>query len=265
LAVVLKLPYAGNHASRPSVNARAIAAALDASILFYSLGPKSYLWAISAQRIEFIELPPQAQIEALLQRYQKDILRSADALHEEDAAAISLYKLLVAPAAAVLNRHSRVIIIPDGALHTLNFETLIAPAPDRLRYWIEEVTLENAASLRLIAAHAAPAPCSPSKKLLLIGDPTMTGNELPPLPNAAAEIKGIEKHFAAEHRQLVARADATPAAYSAHDPQDFAYIHFVAHGIASRLSPLDSVVVLSADPNNHGAFKMYDIAGKTTA
>jgi CHAT domain-containing protein len=263
LADGLKLPDAGNQASRPSVNARAIAAALDASILFYSLGPKSYLWAISAERIEFIELPPQAQIEALLQRYQKDILRSADALHEEDPAAISLYKLLVAPAAAVLNRHSRVIIIPDGALYALNFETLIAPAPDRMRYWIEEVTLESAASLRLIAAHTPPAAGSPSKKLLLIGDPTMTGNELPPLPNAAAEIKGIEKHFAADHRQIVARTEATPAAYAAHDPQAFAYIHFVAHGIASRLSPLDSAVILSPDPNNSGGFKLYahDIVG----
>jgi CHAT domain-containing protein len=261
LADGLKLPDAGNQASRPSANARAVAAALDTSILFYSLGPKSYLWAINAQRIEFIELPPQAQIEVLLQRYQKDILRSADALQEEDPAAIALYKMLIAPASAVLNHHGKVIIIADGALHALNFETLIAPAP--LRYWIEEVTLENAASLRLIAARTAPAAGSKLKKLLLIGDPIMTGNEFPPLPNAAAEIDGIEKHFTAEHRQLVARAEATPAAYAAHDPQGYAYIHFVAHAVASRLSPLDSAVVLSADPKNSGGFKLYahDIVG----
>jgi CHAT domain-containing protein len=265
LADGLKLPDSGNQASRPSANARAIAAALNASILFYSLGPKSYLWAINAQRIELIELPPQTQIEALLQRYRKDILRSDDALHEEDPAAIALYKLLVAPAAAVLNGHSKVIIIADGVLHALNFETLISPAPPpgHLRYWIEEVTVENAASLRLLAARAAPAADSTPKRLLLIGDPIVTGDEFPPLPNAAAEIERIERHFAAEHRQLVAGAEATPAAYAAHDPQAFTYIHFVAHGIASRLSPLDSAVVLSADPKNGGGFKLYahDIVG----
>jgi CHAT domain-containing protein len=263
LADGLKLPDARNQASRPSANARAVAAALDATILFYSLGPKSYLWAINAQRIEFIELSPQAQIESLLQRYQKDILRSADALQEEDPAAIALYKMLIAPAAAVLNPHSKVIIIADGALHGLNFETLIKPAPERPHYWIEDVTLENAASLRLIAARTTPATGSKVKKLLLIGDPIMPGNDFPPLPNATAEIDGIEKHFTADHRQRVARAEATPAAYAAQDPQAYAYIHFVAHGVASRLSPLDSSVVLSADPHNSGSFKLYahDIVG----
>jgi CHAT domain-containing protein len=37
----------------------------------------------------------------------------------------------------------------------------------------------------------------------------------------------------------------------------------VAHAVASRLSPLDSAVVLSADPKNSGGFKLYahDIVG----
>lgn len=263
LADGLKLPDAGNYASRPSSNARAVASALDASILFYSLGPKSYLWAINGQRVEFFELPPQAQIETLLQRYQKDILRSADALHEEDPAAVALYKMLIAPAAAVLSPHGKVIIIADGALHALNFETLIAPAAGHPHYWIEDVTLESAASLRLIAAHRPPAESSSLKKLLLIGNPIMTGDEFPPLPNAGAEILDIEKHFSSEYRQLVAGAEATPAAYAANDPQTFTYIHFVAHGVASRLSPLDSAVVLSADPKNAGGYKLYahDIVG----
>jgi CHAT domain-containing protein/tetratricopeptide (TPR) repeat protein len=263
LADGLKLPDAANQSLRPSANARAVAAASNASILFYSLGPKSYLWAINAQRIEFFELPARAQVESLLQRYQKDILRSADPLHEEDAAAMALYKLLIAPAAVVLNQHSKVIIIADGALHGLNFETLIEPAPERLQYWIEDVTLENAASLRLIAARAAAAASSGVKKLLLIGDPLMTGSGFPPLPNAGAEIAYIEKHFTPDHRLRVAGGDATPAAYAAHDPQRYAYIHFVAHGVASRLSPLDSAVVLSADPTASGSFKLYahDIVG----
>jgi len=38
---------------------------------------------------------------------------------------------------------------------------------------------------------------------------------------------------------------ATPAAYLASSPEQFSYIHFVAHGTASRLSPLDSAIVLS--------------------
>jgi len=40
-------------------------------------------------------------------------------------------------------------------------------------------------------------------------------------------------------------AKATPAAYASSEPGKFSYIHFVAHGTASRSSPLDSAVVLS--------------------
>jgi CHAT domain-containing protein len=48
-----------------------------------------------------------------------------------------------------------------------------------------------------------------------------------------------------------------PAAYSANRPDRFSYIHFVAHGTASRLSPLDSAVVLSAPPGHSDSFKLY--------
>jgi CHAT domain-containing protein len=40
-------------------------------------------------------------------------------------------------------------------------------------------------------------------------------------------------------------------------PDQFAYIHFVAHGTASRLDPLDSAVVLSPPPQDPENFKLY--------
>ena len=60
---------------------------------------------------------------------------------------------------------------------------------------------------------------------------------------------------------VLARAAATPAAYLASDPGQYSYIHFVAHGTASRLSPLDSAIVLSknASPTTEipDSFKLY--------
>jgi CHAT domain-containing protein len=41
------------------------------------------------------------------------------------------------------------------------------------------------------------------------------------------------------------------------DPGRFRYIHFVAHGTASRSSPLDSAVILSPTPENPENFKLY--------
>jgi len=40
-------------------------------------------------------------------------------------------------------------------------------------------------------------------------------------------------------------------------PGQYRYIHFVAHGTASRSSPLDSAVILSPAPKNPEDFKLY--------
>ena len=56
---------------------------------------------------------------------------------------------------------------------------------------------------------------------------------------------------------MLTQAEAVPAAYAANRPDQFSYIHFVAHGTASRLSPLDSAVVLSAAPEHPDSFKLY--------
>ena len=56
---------------------------------------------------------------------------------------------------------------------------------------------------------------------------------------------------------MVTQAGAVPAAYAENRPDQFSYIHFVAHGTASRLSPLDSAVVLSAPAGHPESFKLY--------
>jgi CHAT domain-containing protein len=53
------------------------------------------------------------------------------------------------------------------------------------------------------------------------------------------------------------RNQATPPAYLASQPERFSYIHFVAHGTASRLSPLDSAIVLSKATAEEDSFKLY--------
>ena len=81
--------------------------------------------------------------------------------------------------------------------------------------------------------------------LLLFGDAIAPSEDFPQLPKAAIEMESIEKHFSAGHEQVFAREQASPSAYLASEPERFSYIHFVAHGTASRLSPLDSAIVLS--------------------
>ena len=88
--------------------------------------------------------------------------------------------------------------------------------------------------------------------LLLVGNPPQSDPSLPPLPRAAIEIQRVRAHFG--NATVLQNAQATPRAYESAIPRRFGFIHFVAHGTASRLRPLDSAVILAGDPSG---YKLY--------
>jgi CHAT domain-containing protein len=226
---------------------------LGTTVFSYWLGlDHSYLWAITPERVELFTLPPAAEIDPLVQSYRQALLGSRDVLETQNAAGRKLYDLLVAPAAKMIPQGARVTILPDGSLYGLNFETLLAPAP-QMHYWIEDVDVSYANSLTLLAAGASRRAAS-AKKLLLLGDPISPDAEFPNLPQAAAEMTGIENYFSAAERTVFSGAEATPDSYLKSEPAGFSYIHFVAHGTASRTSPLDSAVILSRQGDD---YKLY--------
>jgi CHAT domain-containing protein len=259
LAEALGQPNEESHPRpEPAVDVQAVARRLGATILFYSLGAeKSYLWSITAHGVHLSLLPAQEEIEAHVQAYKKAILRSSDPLREANETAQGLYETLVAPAAGMIPKGSRVFIIPDGVLNELNFETLLTPGADSPHYWIEDVTVSNANSIGMLSRLDSDSSPAGTKQLLLIGNPTAAGTGYESLVNAFAEIRGIEKHFPANSMTVVTQSGAVPGAYAENKPDQFSYIHFVAHGTASRLDPLDSAVVLSPPPQDPDNFKLY--------
>jgi len=239
-----------------TLNPQQVARLAEATILFYWLGPKqSCLWVVTQEQIRLFQLPPASEIDAAVQSYRKALLGPRDVLQTANPEGTKLFDILVAPAKQAIAPNSRVVIIPDGSLNSLNFETLLVPEP-KLHYWIEDVTVINASSLRLLAA-AHSSPSTKAGKLLLIGDAVAADPEYGELPEAAQEITNIEKHFAPAERQVYTRVEATAPAYLGSAPEQFAYIHFVAHGTASRLSPLDSAVILSKASAQADSFKLY--------
>jgi len=226
---------------------RRVARDLRAAILFYSLGrEKSYLWVVRAGAVQLFTLPPEREIQALVKKHQAQIQQA------NDPGAAS-YDILVKPAAALVPAGSRVFVIADGALHGLNFETLLTPAG----YWIEDVTITTASSINLLSRSKAAVPARVAKDLLLMGDPTTPRGDFAPLPDAANEIQQVRQHFQPGSETVLSQKGAVPTAYAASNPGDFRYIHFAAHGTASRLSPLDSAVVLSPPPTAPEDFKLY--------
>jgi CHAT domain-containing protein len=249
---------AESDARSKDMDAQAISRELDAPILFYSLGPKkSYLWAITAQATRLYTLPKESEIRSLVNEYQRAIQKSSDPAQTASPAAVALYDALIGPAAALIPNNSRVFVIPDGTLHTLNFETLIMPTPQGFQYWIEDVTVTTTSSIQILSRLHGITADAATKDLLLIGNPLSAGTEFETLLNAPAEMRDVQRHFSAEGQTVLAEAGAVPAAYAMSGPDQFRYIHFVAHGTASRLSPLDSAVVLSPPQGSPDDFKLY--------
>ncbi len=256
-----------------ALDPRRIARKTGATLLFYWLGSdQSYLWIINSSKITLIKLPAQREIISRISRYQKALLDMEDTRQTGNPDGQALYQTLVAPAAKLIRPGATVMILDDGPLSRLNFETLLAPGPSpqssaqtspqgstrpgpSTHYWIDDVTLLSAPSLDLLAA-AKPAR-STNRKLLLLGNPVSPNQDYPSLPLFGFEMNQIEQHFAANQVAAFAGPQATPAAYLTSNPAQYAYIHFVSHAVASRMDPLDSAIILSQPKASEDSFKLY--------
>ncbi len=228
---------------------RSLAERQQATILVYCLRPRaSYLWAINSNRADFYTLTGSETILPLVGRHTQAILASKDLLSQQDSTGRQLYDALVRPAEGVIGKGRRVLLIADQGLGGLNFETLIPPG-DKPHYWIEDVALTNARSLRLLGGAKVAAVSAAPRKLLLIGDPLYRADQFPPLPNARAEMTDVASHFKPELLSVSAGPNAAPARYASSNPARFTYIHFVAHATANDTNPLDSAIILSEPPN----------------
>ena len=232
-----------------------IAQRLKATLLFYWLGEKqSHLWVVTPTKRAHLPLPNSREIDPVVKSYREALLGMRDPLETANPAGQKLYSMLVEPAKKLIPQGSRVIVLPDGSLYGLNFETLIVAEPEP-HYWIEDVTLTTGSSLTLLASAAA-RPAPKENNLFLVGDTLQPNADFPQLPQAPAEMKNIEKYFPGSRRRVLSGDQATPATYLASQPEKFAYLHFVTHGIASRARPLESAVILSKE-KDEDSYKLY--------
>ena len=232
----------------PAETFRGIARQKGAILLSYWLGSaRSHAWVVSGREIHHVPLPPAAEIEPMVREYQDAIERRlADPLRTRIPAGERLYQMLIAPVRQWIPAGSHVILAADGVLHGLNLEALPLPPsqPGGMpHYWIEDVTVGIAPSLGLLAER--PSRSRAARRLLLLGDPIASDSSFPPLSHAAGEMASVTRRFGGRDQVVLARQAATPEAYRSAGPGGFSAIHFTAHAVANRESPLDSAVLLS--------------------
>jgi CHAT domain-containing protein len=227
-------------------------------ISFWLAPERSFAWLITPREVRRFSLPPASEIESLIAAYRNSVEHSwGDPLASKDASGARLWSVLLGEIAPRIPHGSRVIVVPDGALHRLNLETLPVPGPTP-HYWVEDVDLAVAPSMTLLASAEKPRHAA-SPSLLLMGAPVPV-LQFDKLPQAEAEITAIQNHFPEASKAVFTGATATLAAYRQVNPGQFSLIHFAAHAEPNPESPLESAIVLSPDQGQY-LLKARDIIG----
>jgi CHAT domain-containing protein len=158
----------------------------------------------------------------------------------------------------------KLIILPDGALHSLPFEALRRPGepPRRL---LDDFSISYAPSATIHFRLGSPAGARPADaaSLLVIGDPAVSeavrrraasgdeAFEMAPLPYAAVEAREVFR-FGGPRSRILLGSDATEKHTKEASLEQFGGLHFATHGFLSQRFPSRSSLLLSADGKDEG-------------
>ena len=243
----------GKSEAREDIRPQEIARRWNATLLFYWVGEqRSHMWVITPAKVSLFPLPGRAEIDSRVTSYLEAFPDPRDPLEAGNADGKKLYETLIEPVERLIPKNSRVIILPDSKLNSLNFETLIVPG-EKPHYWIDDVTVVTGNSLALLAK-ALPAPPPKEANLFLMGDALQASPDFPSLPQGGKEVGLVQSYFPANRRTVLTGAQAVPSRFLSGKPEAFSYLHFATHGTASTIRPLESAVVLSPEGDS---YKLY--------
>lgn len=149
-------------------------------LLEFLLGAdKSYVWAVTRDRIGSYDLPARAHVEAAAGKAYKQISNppGAESDAETDAALRDLSRMVLSPVAAELKNKTRIIVVADGVLHYIPFQVLTASASaDEPAVGAYEVVNAPSASVLGELRQAASRRRTPPKLLAAFGNPVFASN-----------------------------------------------------------------------------------------
>lgn len=253
---------------------------------------KSYLVLITPKTAELYTLAGKAEIESLLRGFLKMI---SEASIDSKAGFVASERIAreLAPFKwrETLGDLISVVVIPDGILHSLPFETLRIREGGESMYLIEKWAISYCPSASSFSGLTRlPDNRMWQKELLAIGGPVysigfpfvgVSGSvpgtsaksfnqrhrtDLAPLPNSRTEISVITKLFSKDKVQVLIGSAANEDAVKALPLKDYRIIHFACHGLLDDRHPLRSALALSQIPDQagDGMLQMREIYGLKT-
>jgi CHAT domain-containing protein len=270
----------------------------DSALIEYVVSePGSFAWVVRRGKIACVRLPGKKAIDGLIADYRNSLsekvtsLTLNTALARLNAGGQRLYRQLFQPLEALIGTASRLIIVPDGGLAYLPFETLVGERPSGAgrgatgEYLIERFAISYAPSASALAAIQTAARELPKggKGMIAFGDPlyapvtqsnpltealqsttlrlTEPADHHKQLPYTRKEIQEIGSLFPSSEQKTYLGAEAREQNVKAEDLSRYRYVHFAAHGIIDEEYPARSGIVLSAEPNSRedGVLQMSEV------
>lgn len=253
------------------------------SVLEFCLGEeRSFAWLISRQTVSFEILPGRREIEGTVRQYVNDLSVAPTNLHlqssvtKQRAMAEELFSMLFGKLAGQLRADSKLIVIPDGLLNQVPYESLVHNG----RYLIEDHQISYLPSASLIELLRQPpksaAVLDGQMDLLAFGDPvfqqrskTSLSRKLPAtppeikrqggdwdmtnlsrLPRTRDEVEYIASLIPKERQRLYLGKDSTEKAFKQETLSKYKWIHLATHSLVDELNPGRSAVVLGVEGNN---------------
>jgi CHAT domain-containing protein len=171
---------------------KAIQALLDdqTALLEYALGKdRSFLFVVTRTRLHSFQLPPTKEISPVVQELRAVLGRPSQrrSRYRDWSAYVGtarrLYETLIAPAADVLAKKQNLVIVPDGVLYYLPFESLLSdeaktggradyrPLPYLLKQWTVSYAPSASVLASLGKARRQEESHEPGKAFLAFADP----------------------------------------------------------------------------------------------
>ena len=252
------------------------------SVIEFFLGEdRSFVWMISSGTVAFEILPARKEIEAKVLQYLNDLSTPPANLHlqsrvaKQRALAGDLFTLLFGKLASQLRAESKLLVIPDGLLNHVPFESLV----HKDRYLIEDHQISYLPSASLIGLLRQDAKSAANGNnqmdLLAFGDPvfqqsakisqTRKGRtarspedrpvwdwdrtKLLRLPRTRDEVEYIVSLLPKERTRLYLGENSTEKAFKQEPLNKYRWIHLATHSLINERDPGRSAVVLAFDGN----------------
>lgn len=260
----------------------------DTVIIEYFLGKEhSFMFCITSNDFEVKKISSIENLNESVYAYLKLLSSRKEKNFKGVLAAKHLYKELIHPFQNKIKATKNLIIIPDGHLHYLPFETLVAESRNeksKIHYLIDDYKISYAPSASsLINLLERKRGVKVKKDLLAFAEPVYAikktsgaeinaeqilrtfylekGFNFSPLKYSGEEVKGIAKLIKKTSRDIYTREEAKEEIVKKLSLTDYKIIHFATHGLLDEevVGRSGLVLTLDDDPKEDGFFQVREI------